>query len=190
MTLPTRRHLLGCLALAPLAACASDEPDYYRLAAVPGTPLPAPPRRIELRQAGLPRYLDRREIVRAGPSLRMEIREGERWAEPIADMVTRVLAENLAQRLPGATVFPEGSATARDPDTAAEADITRFEADAAGRVAISGRFSVRRLGTGRSAVEGRVEETVAMDGTGTDALARAMSTALGLFADRMAAAVR
>lgn len=190
MIAPTRRRLTGWLALLPaLAACSSPEPDFYRLAAVPGTVRPVPRLRVELRQVALARYLDRSEIVRGGASLRLDIRSEERWAEPIGDMVTRVLAENLSQRLPQALVVPERSAMGGDPDTLAEADISRFEANGAGQVVLEGRFQVRRLG-GRAAERNRqVTETVPLDGPGTEALARAMSVALGLFSDRMAEAL-
>jgi uncharacterized lipoprotein YmbA len=190
MNAPTRRRLTSWLALLPLlAGCASAEPDYYRLTAAPGRTQAVPPMRVELRQVALARYLDRREIVRAGASQRLDIRDEERWAEPIGDMVTRLLAENLGQRLPAALVVAERSAMGGDPDTLAEVDVTRFEADAAGQVVLEGRFQVRRLG-GRAATRNRqVRETVALDGTGTDALARAMSLALGLLADRMAEAL-
>jgi uncharacterized lipoprotein YmbA len=189
MTAPTRRRLLGWAALIPiLSGCASDEPDYYRLAAVPGNPLAASPIRLELRQVGMARYLDRREIVRAGPSLRINVQESERWAEPLVGMVTRVLAENLAQRLPAATVFPEGSATARGPDTTAEADITRFEDDGAGRVVLEGHFQVRRLGGRSREVSRTVALAVPLRDAGAQALAYGMSVVLSLLADRMAEA--
>ncbi|WP_158600788.1 PqiC family protein [Teichococcus wenyumeiae] len=190
MTAPTRRRLTGWLALLPaLAACSSPDAKFYRLAAVPGTVRPVPRLRVELRQVTLARYLDRSEIAWGTTSLRLEYRDVERWAEPIGDMVTRVLAEDLSQRLPQALVVPEFSAIGGDPDTLAEADISRFEANGAGQVVLEGRFQVRRLG-GRAAERNRqVTETVPLDGPGADDLARAMSKALGLFADRMAEAL-
>jgi uncharacterized lipoprotein YmbA len=190
MTPLTRRRLSGWLAMAPiLAGCASAEPDYYRLVVVPGTPRRAMPRRVELREVGLARYLDRAEIVRGGGSTKLDISSDTRWAEPIGDMVTRVLAENLNQRLPGTTVAPERSSLGGEPDTVAEAEITRFEADSASRVVLRGRFSVRRLGTGSTTLEREFEETLPLESTSTDALARGMSAALGILADRMAEAL-
>jgi uncharacterized lipoprotein YmbA len=147
------------------------------------------PRRVELREVGLARYLDRAEIVRGGGSTKLDISSDTRWAEPIGDMVTRVLAENLNQRLPGTTVAPERSSLGGEPDTVAEAEITRFEADSASRVVLRGRFSVRRLGTGSTTLEREFEETLPLESTSTDALARGMSAALGILADRMAEAL-
>jgi uncharacterized lipoprotein YmbA len=193
MTAPTRRRLLRWLAAVPglpaLAGCASPEPDYYRLTAVSGATRRARPLRVELRQVGLARYLDRAEIVRGGNAMRLDIRDEERWAEPIGDMVTRVLAENLNQRLPGTLVVPEGSAVGGDPGVIAEADLSRFEADGSGAVVLAGRFQVRRLGGRAAELSRQVAEAVPMEGTSTDALARAMSTALGLLAERMAEAL-
>ncbi|MCO6416543.1 PqiC family protein [Siccirubricoccus sp. KC 17139] len=190
MIVPSRRRLLGWAALSPfLSSCSSPEPDYYRLVAVPGGTRAARPLRVELRQVGLARYLDRREIVRGGASVRLDIRDGERWAEPIGDMVTRVLAENLNQRLPGSLVVPEQNAVGGDPEVTAEADITRFEDDGTGRVVLEGRFQVRRLGGRAAGLNRQVAEVVPLPGSGTAALAQAMSTALGRLSDQMSEAL-
>ena len=184
------RRRLGWLAAALiLPSCASPEPEYYRLLPLPGAMRVARSMRVELRQVTLPRYLDRPEIVRAGASTRLEIQSRERWAEPVDSMVTRTLATELGQRLPAALVLSEKSSTGQDADTLAQTDITRFEADADGRVLLEGSFLVRRLG-GRTAVLNQsVAEVVPIEGNGTDAMVRAMSTALSLLADRMAEAL-
>ena len=96
-----RRMLLAGLALA---GCASPDPELYRLVAVPGAPRAGAPRLIELRRVGVPAYLDRSQIIRAVAESRLEAL-GARWAEPFGDMVTRVLAEDLMQRLTGTTVL-------------------------------------------------------------------------------------
>jgi len=190
MTVPSRRHFVTWLALVPalpaLAGCASPEPDYYRLVAVPGTPRAGRPLRVELRQVGLARYLDRREIVRGGGALKLDIREGERWAEPIGDMVTRVLAENLNQRLPASIVVPEQGTVSSDPDTVAEVDLSRFEDDGTGRVVLEGRFQLRRIGGRAREVSRPVTLLVPLLGAKTEALAQGMSQALGMLADQMA----
>ena len=186
MTAPTRRGVTAWLALLPLFGCASTEPDYYRLVMVPGATRVVRPLRVELRQLGLARYLDRPEIVRSDTSMRLDIRQSERWAEPIGDMVIRVLAENLNQRLPGSLVVPENSALGGDPTVISKMEITRFEADAAGQVVLEGWLQIRRLGGRVREVNRQVAIATVLRGTETNALAQSMSQALGLLADQIA----
>ena len=182
----SRRDLAGLLALLPLAACASAEPGYYRLQTRPGSGRPGAPASVELRQVGLARYLDRSEIVRAGTASQLDIRADTRWAEPLGDMVTRVLTEALAQRLTGTTVLAEQGAISADPLAIAEVQVMRFEADKAGAVTLTAQLAVRRTGTGRVAVTRGFARPLPSAGAGTDAVVETMSKALALLADELA----
>lgn len=123
------------LVLASLACASSPEPQFYTLfpAAVPVAPpaageaLARPPWQIELRRPGLPGYLDRPQIVRHEAREKLELSGAERWAEPLEDMVGRILAQNLAQRLPSARVYTESGAISSSPDARVELEIQRFE---------------------------------------------------------------
>ncbi|EFH12489.1 hypothetical protein HMPREF0731_1291 [Pseudoroseomonas cervicalis ATCC 49957] len=186
---PTRRHL-GLLALLPLAACASPEPRYYRLTARPGPAQGGAAPLIELRRIGLARYLDRSEITRGGGGARVALVSGARWAEPLGEMVTRITAENLRQRLPGSGILAEGSALTAVPEAQAEAEIARLEEDEEGRVVIEAQLAARRLGGNARPVLRSLRETVPLAGTDTEALAAAMSQALALLADALAEMLR
>ena len=104
-----RRSALWLLAGAP-AACASPDPSLYTLAVVPGRVLPSPPRRIELRQIALARYLERSRIVRSSENLRLDVLGNDWWGEPLDAMLSRVLVQALSQRLPTSMVFAENGA--------------------------------------------------------------------------------
>lgn len=186
MTLTRRHALLGLPLLA--AACASAEPDYYRLEPVSPARPPAStvPRQVELRRIGLARYLDRPEILRAGEPGRVELVSGARWAEPLDVMIGRVLAENLTRRLPGSTVIREGSAISAESDRLVEVEIQRFEADAAGRIVLAAQVAVQAQPRGRRLARSLRLESPAANG-GTTALVVAMSAALGEMADAIAA---
>ncbi|MBE9606909.1 membrane integrity-associated transporter subunit PqiC [Acetobacteraceae bacterium H6797] len=182
-----RRQVAAWLALAPLAACASTEPSYYRLQALPGQAITGAPRSVELRRVGLARYLDRSEVVRAGSGAQLEIGGDNRWAEPLGDMVTRLLAEALTQRLPGTAVFAEQGAISADPLAIAEVQITRFEADKAGNVSLTAQLAVRRAGTGRLPVTRAFDRRLPSGGAAMEAVAGTMSKALAMLADDLAA---
>lgn len=182
-----RRRALGGVALL-LAGCSSPEPDYHRLTAVPGAPRRAAARVVELRRVELPGYLDRSEIVRAGPGTRLEVLRGIRWGEPLGGMVTRVLAEDLAQRLPGSTVLTDAGAIRLGADAAVEADVQRFEADPSGAVELWAQVAFR-FGPGRPGFARSFRLAVPVEGEGAPAVAAAMSVAVGRLADAIAAAL-
>jgi len=89
------------LLLIVLAACSrSKMADYYVLTPQafdsPGGEGPA----IGLEPVILPKYVDRLNIVTTGDApQRIEFTEGNVWAEPPGDAMTRILAENLAALL-------------------------------------------------------------------------------------------
>ncbi|MBK1657091.1 PqiC family protein [Paracraurococcus ruber] len=184
-----RRALLGA---ALLAGCArSPEPRLFTLAPRPGEARAGGPATIELRRPGLAGYLDRPEIVRAAGPYQVGLAGAERWAEPFGDMLGRVLAENLSQRLPGSTVFTEAGGLSADADGVVELDVQRFDADAAGLVALLAQVAVRRSGSRRAAPRARsLRITVPAAAGDTPAMVAAMSTALGQLADAVAEMLR
>ncbi|HYZ34179.1 MAG TPA: PqiC family protein [Crenalkalicoccus sp.] len=180
-----RRTLL--LALLGTGCARSPSPTYFTLAPVPGTPRPGGPRGVALRRPGLPAYLDRPEIMRATGPYRLDMVPGAVWAAPFADMVARVLAEDLGQRLPGTGVYTEGSGLGDSAPATLVLDLQRFDADAGGRVTLDAQAGLR---TGR----GRRDRGITVDamarGPTTDDLVAAMSEALGLLADQLATLLR
>ncbi|SUE43567.1 PqiC family protein [Roseomonas gilardii] len=142
------RRCLGALlpasmAAAALAGCASPGPAYYRLSARAGPALPERGRQVQLRRVGIPGYLDRPGLVRAREGGRLDVADVESWPEPFGDMVTRVLAENLALRLPGDSVAAEGGALRIPASILAEVQIQRFEAGPDGVVELLAQAAVR-----------------------------------------------
>ena len=181
-----RRMLMAGLALSGpiLAGCASPEPELYRLVAVPGASHPWGPGLVELRRVGVPAYLDRSQIIRAVAESRLEAL-GARWAEPFGDMVTRVLAEDLMQRLAGSTVLTETGSLRGEAGLIVETEVQRFEAGPGPVVVLIAQFALRPPGGAtRAARVQRVEAPIA--GEGMPATVAAMSAALGQLADTVA----
>lgn len=182
-----RRLLLALPAL--IAGCASPEPNYYTLAPRPPAsppPLSAQPRPrlVEMRRIGLAGYLDRPEIVRNNADFRLRLGTNQRWGEPLADLVARILAEDINLRLPGTSVFTSaGSITAR-PDATLEIDLQRLDADASGQVVLLAQVAVKFPGRDRSETQA-ARIVVQPAGTTTTDLVAAMSAALAQLADRI-----
>lgn len=170
-----------------IAGCASPEPSLYRLLPRPGVQQRGGPGLLELRQVGVPGYLDRPEIVRAGEGPRLRSLPNERWAEPLGDLIGSVLGEDLTLRLPGTTVATEGGALRAEGEVVVEVDIQRFEAGEGGRVQLVAQVSVRRRAA-RNRRETRIVRLSAPSvSTDTASMVGALSDALGQLADTIAA---
>ena len=83
-----------------------------------------------LRQIGVPRYLDRSDIVRSSDNYRLDIDANNWWGEPFGAMIARVLEQELSERLPGTSVFSDTGAIAAEADATVEINIQRMDADA------------------------------------------------------------
>ena len=178
-----RRTLLMLPMLA--AGCSSPEPAYYTLAPRPGVAAGGGVRLVELRRIGLAGYLDRPEIVRNSSDYRLRITTGERWGEPLGDLVARVLAEDLTSRLPGSSVFTSAGSISATPDATLELDVQRLDADMGGQVVLLAQVAVTRAGGRGNAAAQTVRLVVQPASGATVDYVAAMSTALGQLADRI-----
>ncbi len=184
---PSRRGLLGLALAGAASACASPEPAYFTLAAVPGPARRGGPAQVELRRPGLAGYLDRPEIVRSNSPYSLRVTGAERWGEPLGDLIARILAEDLNNRLPGSSVFTSAGSITAEADATVEMDIQRFDADPSGQVVLLAQVAVSRGRARASAATRVVRLTVQPAGPGTASLVAAMSAALGQLADALAA---
>jgi uncharacterized lipoprotein YmbA len=190
MNMIGRRVLLSGLPLAWLAACASPNPALFTLAAVPGQALPGGARLVELRQIGLPEYLDRPGIVRSAQNYQLQLAQNDRWAAPLGGMLTRVLVEDLSQRLPGSIVYSVTGAISASPERIVEVDVQRFDADPSGEVVLAAQVAVRSP-QGKPHVAARsVRISVRPRSPATADFAAALSAALGQLADAIAEMLR
>ncbi len=183
-----RNLLLGGLAIG-LASCASPDPAIYTLRAVPGDALGGGPVAVKIARPGLAGYLDRPEIVRDSSVSRLTLNSGERWGEPLGDMMGRVLALDLAQRLPGTSVFTEAGTISVDPSATVELDVQRFDLDQAGAVILLVQVAVEQGRSHDPAFTRSLRLTVAPASTRTPDVVAAMSQAVGQMADAIASIV-
>lgn len=188
--------LTGVLA-ASTVACGSSPPSaFYALSPTPGdTPsppaLPAPAigasaRAIRLRRPSIPSYLDRPEIVRRVAGDRLGLATDERWGGPLDEMIGRVLAQDVEERLPGSSVYVEDGAITADPDATVEVNVERFEEGDGGDLTLVAQVAVER-GDAHRASAARSVRLVARAGASTAAQVAAMSNLLGRLAQEIAA---
>jgi uncharacterized lipoprotein YmbA len=180
-----RPAMVGIVLLA-VAACSSPNPTNYTLQPVAGATIAASPQIIELRRPGLAGYLDRSDIVLKDTGYELTTNSQQRWAEPIGDMIGRVLAQDLGQRLPASTVFNESGAITADPALRVEIDIQRFDQGADGRVTLIAEAAIE-AGRSHAPVKAQhIQLQADPPGPGAADLAAAMSTLLGQLSDRLA----
>jgi uncharacterized protein len=184
-----RRWCALALALA-LTSCASPEARYYVLAAVPGTEVKGRAITVELRRVGLAGYLDRPDIITRNSSVRLQFASNERWAEPLGDMITRVLAEDLVQRLSGSSIFTETGSISTVSDNTVEVDVQRFDLDQTSTVTLLAQVAVRRQGVDKLAASRAIRLTAQPESNTTSEMAKTMSSLLGRLADAIAVMLR
>lgn len=90
----------------------------------------------------LPEYLDRPQIVTRTDQNELQLAEFDKWAEPLKDNVSQVLAENLRILLPSnkVVVYPWKRATSINYQAVVK--ITRFDHTVDGESVLSARWSI------------------------------------------------
>ena len=173
-------------ALAVLAGCASPSPVLYTIATLPGAVQSGAPRVIVLQEVGLARYLERSQIVRSSENYRLDVESNNWWGEPLGAMLTRVLLEELGQRLPESVVLGENGAVTATADATVALTVQRLDEDAARHLVLLGQAGVAFGARGVPELESfRYTEPLPVPGVGGEVAA--ISTAVGQLADRLAA---
>ena len=185
------RRRFSALALPmalPLAAAAcgsSPEPGLYTLAVRNGATLPKGPRIVQVRDIGLPGYLDRKEIVRSTEDYKLDVRANSWWGEPMGGMLGRTIVLELTQRLPNSKVYSEAGSITLDPNAVVGIDIQRFDADRAGNVILLAQVAIQFNRPTRQATR-NFSITRPVPTQDTPGHVAAMSDALGELSDGIA----
>ena len=177
---------LAALALgAVLAACSSPSPVLYTIAPVQGPVQPGGPKVIVLQQISTAHYLERSQIVRSSENYRLDVMSNDWWGEPLSAMLSRVLTEELGQRLPQSTVIGESGAVSASPDATIELNVQRLDEDASGNVVLQAQASVDFKGRPGPVLRS-FRFVVTPPAAGIQGEVTAISTALGQLADGLA----
>lgn len=140
-----RSAFASLIAILCLAGCLGSAPStrMYQLESVAnraGAEVPAKQVTIIVREIGLPKYLDRPQIVTRDAGHRIQLAEFDHWAGDLREDLTHILAENLGRLLRSERVFASPLNVAIQPDFRLNVEILRFERDAGGRVQLVARW--------------------------------------------------
>ena len=188
MSLALRRPArLAALAMAALlAACSSPDPVLYTLAPASGAVHSGGPRVVLLQQIAIAHFLERSQIVRSSENYRLEVMSNDWWGEPLGAMLSRVLIEELSQRLPQSTVIAENGAVSARPDVTIELNVQRLDEDAAGNVILQAQVAVRFTRQTQPTLRS-FQYSVPPTAPGVPGEVAAISAAVGRLADGIAA---
>lgn len=182
-----RRTLLACLAAAALVQCHSPDPTLYTLVPMNGAPDRAASGTMALARMEVAHYLDRPQIVRRHDVYALVTDDTERWAEPLDEMIPRILVAELTGRLPHMKIAQTSSGMLAVADTTLAVSIERFDEDADGTVVLDARWSVHgKEGDGPLDAVEITERAASGD---ADDLVAAMSRCLAELSDRLAASL-
>ena len=137
----------------------------------------------------LPGYLDRREILTRVAQSRLDVSQNDRWAEPLDENFTHVLAQNLSVLLGSDGVISYPWPFAKSPDYRVTVEVLQFECNSALEAQLSARWwIIDRNGTGApEPKESRL--TRAATDRSTDASVAALSETVADLSRQIAQAV-
>ena len=180
---------LGCLAL--LCACATRRPDHFYILSVqpPGASeaRTAPATQVALRVT-LPSLVDRSEMILNTTATGITVLEHERWASPLADLVTQTLRLDLERRRSDVLVAP-GIGRSGTAGVTLTIDLVQVTVRKGDRASIEAHWRILDTRTGGDTVgSGVFSAPVAQEDYA--AVPQALSECLGLLADRLAGQLR
>jgi uncharacterized lipoprotein YmbA len=195
------RALVALLSLALAGSCTllPPEPDPSRFfvltadtsapAAIHNPSAAASAPTIGVGPVSIPAYLDRPQIVTRVAPNRLDLSEGDRWAEPLKSSVGRVLAENLTALLAPRQVLSYPWYRTANVSLQVKADVERFEAAADRTARLVARWEIVDPANGAILRAGTANVSEAIDSAEPGAAAAGLSRALAAFSREIAAAV-
>jgi uncharacterized lipoprotein YmbA len=168
-----------------LSACSSPPPALYTIAPVDGATQPDGPKVILLQQIALARYLERSQIVRSSEDYRLDVMANDWWGEPLGAMLSRVLVEELGQRLPQSVVLSENAAVSSPADATIELNVRRLDEDSTGNLVLTAQAGVSFKGHNTPVLR-NFHFVVQSKASGVPGEVAAISAAVGQLADGLA----
>jgi len=169
-----------------LGACSSPPPVLYTIAPVEGAAQQGGPKIILLQQIGFARYLERSQIVHSSENYRLDVMTNDWWGEPLGAMLSRVLVDELSQRLPQSVVLSENGAVSTPADATIELNLRRLDEDSAGNLVLTAQAGVNFKGRQTPALRS-FHFAIQPQAPGVPGEVAAISVAVGQLADGLAA---
>lgn len=177
--------LIVCV-ICSTAGCATRQPDhFYVLAAQPtdAHESAAPILRQVVLQLTLPSLVDRNEMVVTTPN-GVAVMEHERWAAPLADLMTTTLRQDMERRRADLLVSPTGRDAGRGvARVRIEVDVVQLWARRGVEAGIEAQWRVTDSGNHTSL--GRDVFVAPLHSDSYAAVAAALSSCVALLADRL-----
>ena len=173
-----------------LSACASHPDHFYILSTQPegaGEARTSPVALASLRVT-LPSVVDRPEMVLNTSADDVIVQEHQRWAAPLADLVTQTLARDLERRRSDLLVADSSVNRSGGSVVKINVDVVQLTVHRGRQASIEAHWRILDPRTGKEAVGGDVFSAP----LGQDdyaAVAQALSQCLGLLADRLVGAL-
>jgi uncharacterized lipoprotein YmbA len=179
-----------CVVVAFAAACASTPPSrFYTLSPVAPAGTATSKLSVVVGPVSIPALVDLPQIVvSAGPN-QVSIDEFNRWASPLANNISRVVAENLVLLLGTPRVSQFQQSLNADADFRVAIEVQSFESAPGEAATLNAAWLVRRTRDGKTET-GRTTVREPASEKGYDALAAAHSRALGRMSQDIADAIR
>ena len=172
-----------------LCACVARQPDhFYILSPQPQGPIAAraaPLTQVALKVA-VPSLVDRPEMILNSAADGIVVLEHERWAAPLADLMTEALARNIEQRRTDMLVANRAS----DARIKILIDVVQVTLRRGQRAGIEAHWRIIGARAGTEALVGGEVFSVPLEGQDYAAAAQALSGCLGLLADRLVEQLR
>jgi hypothetical protein len=181
-----------CAVTAVTLGCASPVVRLYTLSPVAMPTIPPAPKPATLSvvvgPVSIPAILNQPQmVVTMGPN-QVAVDEFNRWASPLADDISRVVAQDLVAMLgtPRVSLFQQTLNAGADYRVAIE--VQGFESEPGVAATLNAAWTVRRSRDGKTEA-GRTAVREATGGAGFEALAAAHSRALGRLSQDIAGAI-
>ena len=180
----------GAVLFTALAACSSSPPTrYYRLAMLPGASRHTPPFTVSVRSVSIPGYLDQTGIAKSGSDYQFSVYSNDLWADQLSRMLQSVMVQDLAQRLPEATIIGSGGAIGVSSNVLVEINVLRFEPDSTGRITLTAQFAIKSGRTRTLWKTQTFEQIAAPAGIDVSDSVATMSMLWAAMADALAASI-
>jgi uncharacterized lipoprotein YmbA len=180
------RHLArGALGIL-LVSCASKPDHFYTLTTLPDA-VRGPALTLTthvILQVSVPSVVDRRQMVINTTSDRVLILEHERWAEPLADLVSRTLARDIENRRSDLLVGDKGFDQTSSEPVKIKVDVVQMSALKDQRVTLEAHWRIVDAAGKVDEIGGDVL-SAPLNGEGYAAVAKAFSECLSSLADRL-----
>jgi uncharacterized lipoprotein YmbA len=189
---PTATALSALCAVAILAAgCSTPQSHFYTLSrtATPATAPTALNVSVVVGPVSIPAMVDLPQIVvNTGPN-QVTLDEFNRWASPLQNNISRVVAENLVTLLGTPRVSQFQQSLNADGDYRVAIEVQSFDSAPGSAATLNAVWIVRRTKDGK-AQTGRTTISEPTAAAGYDALAAAHSRALGRMSQEIADVIR